>query len=71
MLLGCPPVHPSNRHTCPVIGTIHDSFEISYQKLVDPCFFFLSELFPFLELYLFGENHNESLSARYVKKYLS
>ena len=65
----------SVRNACRILGTMSDRvlkfhIWIHHQKLADPCFLW-SELSPFLELCAFVENHNESLSARYLKKYLS
>ena len=66
-------------HECRIEGTVHDSFKVSYMdsslKLADPGFFLLffpcPSCFPFYELCPFRENHNERLSARYLKKSFS
>ena len=63
-------IHLSICHACHIFGTMPNRvlklhIWIHHQKLVISIFFFLSTLSPFLELSSFGENHNESLSARY------
>ena len=78
MLLGCPSVHAHMRgYVCPFV-----TFETMFARVVKfhiwnhhknylTSVFFLSELSLFLELGPFAENHNESLSAKFLKKYLS